>query len=96
MNKKFNIHDWQSKQKQQRLFEQDDYYKRQDALTPGKNPDAFYGDNFKKMKQKYDSTASGGVFDDEEKTRSQESMSNADIKALQTVVSDYSLNKITR
>ena len=74
MTKKFSIHDWQAKQ---RLAEQDDYQKRQDALTPGKNPDAFYGpDSFiGKMK-------------------SQESMSNADIKSLQTVIGNYSLNKV--
>ena len=41
MAKKFSIHDWQAKQ---RLTEQDDFQKRQDRLTPGKNPDAFYGD----------------------------------------------------
>jgi hypothetical protein len=74
MSKRFNIHDWQAKQ---RLVEQDDYQKRQDALTPGKNPDAFYGP---------DSVIA--------KMRSQESMSNADIKALQTVVGNYSLNKV--
>ena len=74
MNKPFNIHDWQAKQ---RLNEADEYQKRQDALTPGKNPGAFYGD---------DSLMS--------KMRSQESMSNADIRALQIVVGDYSLNKI--
>ena len=91
MNKPFNIHDWQAKQ---RLNEADEYQKRQDALAPGKNPGAFYGDDFEKMKQKYDSTASGGVFDDEKKARSQESMSNADIRALQIVVGDYSLNKV--
>ena len=69
MTKKFSIHDWQAKQ---RLAEQDDYQKRQDALTPGKNPDAFYGpDSFiGKMK-------------------SQESMSNADIKSLQTKIQDF-------
>ena len=39
MSKPFNIHDWQSKQ---RLSEADEFQKRQDALTPGKNPDAFY------------------------------------------------------
>ena len=51
MSKKFNIHDWQAKQ---RLAEQDDYQRRQDALTPGKNPDAFYGPGsfYQKMKQK--------------------------------------------
>ena len=58
---KFSIHDWQDKQ---RLNEADEFQKRQDALTPGKNPDAFYGDDFKKMKQKYDSIASGDVFGD--------------------------------
>ena len=43
MAKRFNIHDWQAKQ---RLTEQEDeWQKRQDALTPGKNPDAFYGDD---------------------------------------------------
>jgi hypothetical protein len=42
MTKPFNIHDWQAKQ---RLVEQDDYQKRQDALTPGKNPGAFFGDD---------------------------------------------------
>ena len=57
---------------------------------PGYNPDAFYGDDFKKMKQKYDSTASGGVFDDEEA----ESMSNANIGKLQQVMGSNSLSKI--
>ena len=74
MNKPFNIHDWQAKR---RLTENDEWQKRQDALTPGKNPDAFYGD---------DSLMS--------KMRSQESMSNADIRSLQVVVGDYSLNKV--
>jgi hypothetical protein len=64
MSKPFNIHDWQSKQAKQLLNEADEFQKRQDALTPGKNPDAFYGDDFKKMKQKYDSVASGDVFGD--------------------------------
>jgi hypothetical protein len=41
MSKRFDIHEWQAKQ---RLAENDDYQKRQDAQTPGKNPDAFYGD----------------------------------------------------
>ena len=74
MNKPFNIHDWQAKR---RLTEQDEFQKRQDALTPGKNPSAFFGD---------DSLMS--------KMRSQESMSNADIRSLQVVVGDYSLNKV--
>tara|TARA_R110000824_G_scaffold4468_1_gene21510 strand:- start:799 stop:1680 length:882 start_codon:yes stop_codon:yes gene_type:complete len=74
MDKKFNIHDWQAKQ---RLVEQDEFQKRQDALTPGKNPDAFYGPDSLIAKMK-----------------SQESMSNADIKALQTVIGNYSLNKV--
>ena len=84
MAKKFNIHDWHYKN---RLMEQQDddpnWQKRQDALTPGKNPDAFYGPGspYQKLKQK-----SGD--------KSQESMSNADIKALQTVVGEYSLNKV--
>ena len=42
--KKFNIHDWQAKQRQQLLTEEDAWQKRQDALTPGKNPKKFYGD----------------------------------------------------
>ena len=79
MSKKFNIHEWQAKQryletkKPKWLAEQDDYQRRQDRLTPGKNPEEFYG--------------SDSPF-------SQESMSNADIRALQTVVGEYSLNKI--
>lgn len=82
MTKPFNIHDWQAKQRQQRLTENDDaYQKRQDDMTPGKNPDYFYDDDFKKLKQKY----SGA---------SQESMSNADIKFLQDLVQKYSLDKI--
>ncbi|MDB4571689.1 hypothetical protein N9Z72_00255 [Akkermansiaceae bacterium] len=82
MTKPFNIHDWQAKQAKQRLTENDDaYQKRQDDMTPGKNPDYFYDDNFKKLKQKY----SGA---------SQESMSNADIKFLQDLVQKYSLDKI--
>ena len=39
MTKPFNIHDWQAKQ---RLAENDEYQKRQDDMTPGKNPDYFY------------------------------------------------------
>tara|TARA_B110000879_G_scaffold2484_1_gene3424 strand:- start:127 stop:552 length:426 start_codon:yes stop_codon:yes gene_type:complete len=74
MTKPFNIHDWQAKR---RLTENDEWQKRQDALTPGKNPSAFFGD---------DSLMS--------KMRSQESMSNADIRSLQVVVGDYSLNKV--
>ena len=82
MSKPFNIHDWQAKQRQQRLTENDDaYQKRQDDMTPGKNPDYFYDDDFKKLKQKY----SGA---------SQESMSNMDIKFLQDLVQKYSLDKI--
>ena len=69
--KKFNIHDWQAKQ---HLVEQDDYQKRQDRLTPGKNPEEFYGSD--------------------SLIKSQESMNNATIKALQVAVSDYSLNTI--
>ena len=42
MTKPFNIHDWQFNQ---RLNEEDEFQKRQDALTPGKNPDAFFGDD---------------------------------------------------
>ena len=42
MSKKFNIHDWQAKQ---HLVENDEYQKRQDAMTPGKNPDFFYDDD---------------------------------------------------
>ena len=75
MNKPFNIHDWQAKR---RLTEQDEFQKRQDRLTPGKNPEEFYGDgSLDKLRQ-----------------TSQESMSNADIRALQVVVGDYSLNKV--
>ena len=50
MNKPFNIHDWQAKQ---RLAENDEYQKRQDAQTPGKNPDFFYDDDsiFGKLKK---------------------------------------------
>jgi len=75
MTKKFNIHDWQAKR---RLTEEDEFQKRQDRLTPGKNPGEFYGgDSLDKLSKK-----------------SQESMSNADIRALQIVVGDYSLNKL--
>ena len=41
MKKPFNIHDWQAKR---RLTEEDEFQKRQDRLTPGKNPGEFYGD----------------------------------------------------
>tara|TARA_R110001592_G_scaffold304512_1_gene576974 strand:+ start:79 stop:516 length:438 start_codon:yes stop_codon:yes gene_type:complete len=50
MAKRFSIHDWQAKQIQLNLAEQDTYQKRQDAyqkrqdaLTPGKNAEDFYG-----------------------------------------------------
>ena len=54
MSKKFNIHDWQAKQNQQSLNEaqygvyfgkDDEWQKRKDAQTPGKNPDHFHGDD---------------------------------------------------
>ena len=81
MDKRFNIHDWQAKQRQQRLTENDDaYQKRQDAMTPGKNPDYFYDDEYKKLKQKY--------------SGAQGSMDNADIQSLQNLVQKYSLDKI--
>jgi hypothetical protein len=81
MSKSFNIHDWQAKQRQQRLTENDDaYQKRQDDMTPGKNPDYFYDDNFKKLKKKY--------------SGAQGSMDNADIQSLQNLVQKYSLDKI--
>ena len=88
MSKKFNIHDWQAKQ---RLAEQDDYQRRQDALTPGKNPDAFYGPGsfYQKMKQKGVTNIPSG---DEEV----ESMSNADIGALNKMVKKYSMDKIIK
>ena len=74
------------------ILEQDDdpnFQKRQDRLTPGKNPDAFYGPGsfFQKMKQK-------GVTNIPSGNKSQESMSNTDIGALQKIVGEYSLNKI--
>ena len=49
MTKPFNIHDWQAKR---RLTEEDEFQKRQDRLTPGKNPDEFYGKDsvFTKLK----------------------------------------------
>ena len=88
MSKKFNIHEWQAKQ---RLAEQDDYQKRQDRLTPGKNPDAFYGPGsfYQKMKQKGVTNIPSG---DEEV----ESMSNADIGALDKMVKKYSMDKIMK
>ena len=80
MTKPFNIHDWQAKQIRRSLFEQNDDRPNNWRELPGYNPDAFYGDDstISKMRNK----------------SSQESMSNADIKALQTVVGDYSLNKV--
>ena len=78
--KRFNSSKWITKNKYGKpLQEQNsDFQKRQDRLTPGKNPEEFYGDgSLDKLRQ-----------------TSQESMSNANIKALQTVVGDYSLNKI--
>ena len=49
MTKPFNIHNWQAKR---RLTEEDEFQKRQDRLTPGKNPDEFYGKDsvFTKLK----------------------------------------------
>ena len=87
MSKKFNIHDWQAKQ---RLAEQDDYQRRQDALTPGKNPDAFYGPGsfYQKMKQK----GVTNIPSDEEV----ESMSNVDIGVLDKMVKKYSMDKIMK
>ena len=87
MSKPFNIHDWQAKQ---RLAEQDDYQRRQDALTPGKNPDAFYGPGsfYQKMKQK----GVTNIPSDEEV----ESMSNVDIGVLDKMVKKYSMDKIMK
>jgi hypothetical protein len=89
MTKRFNIHDWQAKQ---RLSEQDDYQKRQDALTPGKNPGAFFGDDSLMNRKRADWKAPPMGMSPGEK--SQESMSNADIKAIQILVGEYSLNKV--
>ena len=89
MTKPFNIHDWQAKH---RLTEQDEFQKRQDALTPGKNPDAFFGDDSLMNKTRGDWKAPPMGMSPGEK--SQESMSNASIKALQVVIGDHSLNKI--
>ena len=78
--KRFNSSKWITKNKYGKpLQEQNsDFQKRQDRLTPGKNPEEFYGDgSLDKLRQ-----------------TSQESMSNADIRALQVVVGDYSLNKV--
>ena len=88
MSKKFNIHEWQAKQ---RLAEQDDYQRRQDRLMPGKNPDAFYGPGsfYQKMKQKGVTNIPSG---DEEV----ESMSNADIGALDKIIKKYSMDKIMK
>ena len=61
MTKKFNIHDWQAKQRQQRLVEQDDFQKRQDRLTPGKNPDEFYGDGSLDKLRNSDAFGSAGT-----------------------------------
>ena len=44
MSKKFNIHDWQAKQRRKRLTESDDRPHNWKEL-PGYNPDAFYGDD---------------------------------------------------
>tara|TARA_R110001592_G_scaffold98115_1_gene280441 strand:+ start:79 stop:996 length:918 start_codon:yes stop_codon:yes gene_type:complete len=73
--KRFNIHDWQAKR---RLVEQDEFQKRQDALTPGKNPDYFYDDDSLMSKMK----------------KSQESMSNADIGALQKLIGAYNFSDV--
>jgi len=83
--KRFDIHEWQANQIKKRLTEQNDdqvpdHYPPNWKEYPGYNPDAFYGPDsvMNKMKGK----------------PSQESMSNATIKALQVAVSDYSLNTI--
>jgi hypothetical protein len=55
MTKPFNIHDWQAKQRQQLLNENDsEYEKRQARQTPGKNPEYFYGDDSLMSKLKKD------------------------------------------
>ena len=59
MTKPFNIHDWQAKQ--QRLTEDDAYQKRQDRLTPGKNPDEFYGDGSLDKLRNSDTFGSAGT-----------------------------------
>jgi len=50
MSKKFDIHNWQAKQ---RLAENDEWQKRQDAQTPGTNTKHFYDDDsiFGKLKK---------------------------------------------
>ena len=42
MTKKFNIHDWKNNQKRKLLTEENEWQKRQDRMTPGKNPEYFY------------------------------------------------------
>ena len=81
-NKKFNIHDWQANQIKKRLTEQNDDRPPNWKELPGYNPDAFYGPDSVIAKMRGADKPS------------QESMSNATIKALQVAVSDYSLNTI--
>ena len=59
MTKRFDIHEWQAKQ--QRLTEDDAYQKRQDRLTPGKNPDEFYGDGSLDKLRNSDAFGSAGT-----------------------------------
>ena len=58
MSKRFDIHEWQAKQ---RLVEQDEFQKRQDRLTPGKNPDEFYGDGSLDKLRNSDAFGSAGT-----------------------------------
>tara|TARA_B110000196_G_C20695500_1_gene452793 strand:+ start:73 stop:462 length:390 start_codon:yes stop_codon:yes gene_type:complete len=58
MTKRFDIHEWQAKQ---RLVEQDEFQKRQDRLTPGKNPDEFYGDGSLDKLRNSDAFGSAGT-----------------------------------
>ena len=60
MSKRFNIHDWQDKQKS--LNENDEWQKRQDALTPGKNPEKYFGG----LQDFDDRLKAAGGFSDEE------------------------------
>ena len=84
MSKKFNIHDWQAKQRKQLLAEQDDDRPPNWRELPGYNPDAFYGPDSVMAKMK-----------DKEKEEA-ESMSNDDIGALDRIMKKYSIDKIMK
>tara|TARA_R110002020_G_scaffold17951_1_gene63486 strand:- start:168 stop:737 length:570 start_codon:yes stop_codon:yes gene_type:complete len=96
--KKFDVHKWNQKR---RLLEQDDdpnWQKRQDDMTPGKNPDAFYGDgSLDKLRDLANDDEEDYDFDPEDGVVDEIELEDLDFKTLKSFFPKfYQKEKFTR